>query len=225
MSSTFGKNPGTKNGGSAMREHVVTSIRLLLSLTALLGLAYPIAVWGAAQLLAAKASSGSFETAEGRVVGSSLIGQKFAAAEHFRSRPSAAGDGGWDATSSGGSNLAPTSRKLADSVKAAVEVVRKDDPAEGPVQADAVTSSGSGLDPHASPAYALRQVARIAAATGLPEPRIRELVARRTEGRFLGLFGEPRVNVLLLNLDVDAAAAERAPAPAPAAAATSDLRQ
>ena len=214
---------GTKNGGSAMKEHVLTSLRLLFALTLLLGLAYPVVVWGAARLVAPKAASGSFETAGGRTVGSSLIGQKFAAAGHFRSRPSAAGDNGWDATASGGSNLAPTSRKLADSVKAAVEGIGKDDPAVGPVPADAVTSSGSGLDPHISPAYALRQVARIAAATGVPEPRLREMVARRTERRFAGLFGEPRVNVLLLNLELDAAVAARAPAPA-AASATSSLR-
>lgn len=190
-----------------MREHLVTSFRLVLAMTVLLGLGYPIIVWGAARLVAPKASSGAFESAGGRVVGSSLIGQKFAAAGHFRSRPSAAGDAGYDATSSGGTNLAPTSKKLADSVKAAVEAVRKDDPAPGPVPADAVTSSASGLDPHVSPQYALRQVPRIAAATGVPEARLKEMVARRTEVRFVGLFGEPRVNVLLLNLEVDRAAA------------------
>ena len=186
-----------------MREHLATSFRLLLAMTVLLGLGYPVIVWGAARLVAPKASSGAFESAGGRVVGSSLIGQKFAAAGHFRGRPLAAGDAGYDATSSGGSNLAPTSKKLADSIKAAVEAVQKDDPAPGPVPADAVTSSASGLDPHISPEYALRQVPRIATATGVPESQLKEMVARRTEGRFLGLFGEPRVNVLFLNLDVD----------------------
>jgi potassium-transporting ATPase KdpC subunit len=211
-----------KNGGSAMREHLVTSIRLVLAMTVLLGLGYPVIVWGAARLVAPKASSGAFESAGGRVVGSSLIGQKFAAVGHFRSRPSAAGDAGYDAKSSGGSNLAPTSKKLADSIKAAVEAVRKDDPAPGPVPADAVTSSASGLDPHISPEYALRQVPRIATATGVPKSWLKDMVARRTEGRFVGLFGEPRVNVLLLNLDVDRAVAMIKPAPA--SASSSGLR-
>ena len=210
------KNASMKNGGSTVLEHVVPSLRLLLALTVLLGLAYPVAVWGAARLVAPKASTGSFETAGGRVIGSSLIGQKFAAPGHFHGRPSAAGDAGWDATSSGGTNLAPTSKKLADSIKAAVEAVQKDDPAPGPVPADAVTSSASGLDPHISPEYALRQVSRIATSTGVPESQLKEMVARRTEGRFVGLFGEPRVNVLLLNLDVDGAKTKRAPSPAPA---------
>jgi len=198
-------NPSMKNGGSTVREHLVTSFRLVLAMTILLGLGYPVVVWGAARLIASKASTGSFENAGGRVVGSSLIGQKFAAAGHFHGRPSAAGDAGYDATSSGGTNLAPTSKKLADSIKAAVEAVRKDDPAPGPVPADAVTSSASGLDPNISPEYALRQVPRVAAATGLPEARLQGMVASRTERRFLGLFGEPRVNALLLNLDVDGA--------------------
>jgi potassium-transporting ATPase KdpC subunit len=249
-----------KNGGSAMKEHVLASFRLLVAFTVLLGGIYPLMVWAAARLAAPGASSGSFVTSGGRVVGSSLVGQRFAAPGHFHGRPSAAGDAGYDATSSGGTNLAPTSKKLADSVKAAVEAIRKDDPAEGPfpadavvssglgpasrppgepagaaaakgdpvrapVPADAVTSSGSGLDPHISPANALRQTARIAAATGIPEPRLREMVARRTEGRFAGLFGEPRVNVLLLNLDVDSVAAGRAAATAaPAAPVVSSLR-
>ena len=198
------RNASMKNGGPTVLEHIVPSLRLLLALTVLLGLAYPVAVWGAARLVAPKASTGSFETAAGRVIGSSLIAQKFAAPGHFHGRPSAAGDAGWDATSSGGTNLAPTSKKLADSVKGAVEAVRKDDPAPGPVPADAATSSASGLDPHISRDYALRQVARVAAATGVPEARLKEMVAARTEGRFLGIFGEPRVNVLLLNLEVDA---------------------
>jgi K+-transporting ATPase ATPase C chain len=194
-----------KNGDSTMKDHLIVSFRLAIAMTVVLGLGYPAVVWGVARLVAPKASAGSFEKAGDRVVGSSLIGQKFAAAGHFRSRSSAAGDAGWDATSSGGTNLAPTSKKLADSIKGAVEAVRKDDPAPGPVPADAVTSSASGLDPHISPDYALRQVARVAAATGVPETRLKEMVAARTEGRFLGIFGEPRVNVLLLNLEVDAA--------------------
>ena len=194
-----------KNGDPTMKDHLIASFRLAIAMTVLLGVGYPVVVWGAARLIAPKASSGSFESAGNRVVGSSLIGQKFAAAGHFHGRSSAAGDAGWDATSSGGTNLAPTSKKLADSVKGAVEAVRKDDPAPGTVPADAVTSSASGLDPHISPDYALRQVARVAAATGVPEARLKEMVAARTEGRFLGIFGEPRVNVLLLNLDVDGA--------------------
>ena len=199
-----------KNSGSTLLPHVGPSLRLLLATTVLLGLAYPVVVWGAARLVAPAASAGSFVAGAGGPVGSSLLGQRFAGPHHFHGRPSAAGDAGYDATSSGGTNLAPTSRKLADSVKAGVESVRRDDPAPGSVPADAVTSSASGLDPHVSPAYAGRQVARVAEATGLPEARVRELVAGRTEGRFLGLFGEPRVNVLLLNLDVDRERGERA---------------
>jgi K+-transporting ATPase ATPase C chain len=205
-----------RNGDSTVKDHLVTSVRLLVALTLLLGLGYPVVVWGAARLIAPKASAGTFESAGGRVVGSSLIGQKFAAAGHFHGRPSAAGDNGWDATSSGGTNLAPTSKKLADSIKGAVDAVRKDDPAPGPVQADAVTSSASGLDPHVSPEYALRQVPRVAAASGVPEAQLKAMVASMTEGRFLGLFGEPRVNVLLLNLEVDGARPKPAPVSSPA---------
>ncbi len=197
------------NGTSSMKDHILISVRLLTALTLLLGVAYPLAVWAIGRVAFRDAANGSFVSANGRVVGSSLIGQRFTRPEHFHGRPSAAGDAGYDATSSGGSNLAPTSKKLADGVTAAVEAVRKEDPGTGPVPADAVTASASGLDPHISPAYALRQVPRVARATGLPEADLRSLVGRRTERKLLGLFGEERVNVLLLNLHVDAVRAAR----------------
>jgi K+-transporting ATPase ATPase C chain len=140
----------------------------------------------------------------GRIVGSALIGQSFHSKSLFRSRPSAAGDAGYDATSSGGTNLGPTSKKLADSIQEKVASVRGENSAasELPVPADAVTSSGSGLDPHISPEYALRQVPRVARETGIAASELAKVVASRTEGRFMGLWGAPRVNVLRLNLDL-----------------------
>ncbi len=212
-----------------MRQHLIASVRIYLVLTALLGFAYPFAVGGVGQvafrekangsLLGVKegpGSSGAHELAAARrgsaaaatsvrdsFVGSSLIGQSFSSKSLFHGRPSAAGEKGYDPLSSGGTNLGPTSRKLADAIRDAVAKERQENPAEsGPVPADAVTSSASGLDPHISPEYALWQVPRIAKATGLPEAELLAMVDRRIEGRFLDIFGERRVNVLLLNLDL-----------------------
>ncbi len=186
-----------------MREHLLPSIRLFLALTALLGFAYPLAVYGVGRIAFRDAADGSFLRKGEIVVGSALIGQSFSSKNTFHGRPSAAGEQGYDATASGGTNLGPTSKKLADSIRHAVAALRAENPAAaGPVPADAATSSASGLDPHISPEFARWQVPRVAAATGIPVADLEALIAARTERRFLGLFGEPRVNVLLLNLDL-----------------------
>ena len=193
-----------------MKEHFVPSIRLFLALTLLLGFAYPLAVWGVGRLAFRKEADGSFlrrEESDGqsRVVGSLLIGQSFSSEKFFHSRPSAAGDAGYDATATGGTNLGPTSKKLADAIAERVAALRAENPNGGPlVPADAAMSSASGLDPHISPGYARWQVPRVAATTGIPAADLEAMITARTEGRFLGLYGEYRVNVLLLNLDVTA---------------------
>jgi len=185
-----------------VKDHVLVSIRLLVVFTLLLGFAYPAAVWAVGRVAFRSAAGGSFVTHDGKVVGSELLGQAVASPGLFRPRPSAAG-AGYDATASGGSNLGPTSKALAERVAAEVARARAENPgARGPVPADAVTASGSGLDPHVSPEFALWQVSRVSRESGIPAAELEALVAKRTEGRFLGLFGEPRVNVLLLNLDV-----------------------
>ncbi len=186
-----------------MKEHVLPSLRLFLALTVLLGFAYPAAVWGVGRLVFRDAADGSLLRKGETAVGSSLIGQSFTSPRHFHGRPSAAGDKGYDATASGGTNLGPTSKKLAEAVRDAVTALRAENPSGGvAVPADAVTSSASGLDPHISPEYARWQAPRVAAATGLSSADLETMIAARTEGRLLGLFGEPRVNVLLLNLDL-----------------------
>ncbi len=139
-----------------------------------------------------------------------LIGQSFHSQKFFHCRPSAAGDAGYDGTATGGTNLGPTSKKLADAIRDKVAALRAENPetaAQRPVPADAVTSSASGLDPHISPAYARLQIPRVSRGTGIPAAELEALVAARTEGRFLGIYGEPRVNVLLLNLEVSRRAA------------------
>ena len=187
-----------------MKDHVLVSIRLLVVFTLLLGFGYPAIVRAVGRIAFRDAADGSLVSRDGKVVGSALIGQAVTSPGLFRTRPSAAGNG-YDAAASGGSNLGPTSKALAERVAAEVARTRAENPgAPGPVPADAVTASGSGLDPHVSPEFALWQVPRVAAETGIPAAALAALVATRTEGRFLGLFGEPRVNVLLLNLDVRA---------------------
>ena len=192
-----------------MRQHLLASIRVYLVLTLLLGFAYPLAVWGVGRLAFRDAADGSFlRMKEGgaesdRIAGSALLGQAFHSKNLFHSRPSAAGEAGYDPTASGGTNLGPTSKKLADSVAAAVAAARAENPGQpGAVPADLVTSSASGLDPHISPENALWQVPRVVRETGLSEAELRSLVGRHTEGRFLGIFGEPRVNVLRINMDL-----------------------
>ncbi|MBZ5575286.1 MAG: potassium-transporting ATPase subunit KdpC [Acidobacteriia bacterium] len=180
------------------------TIRATIVLTILTGLAYPLLVTGLAQALFHRQANGSMVDVNGKTVGSELIGQRFTKPEYFHGRPSAAGNDGYDALASGGSNLGPTNQKLVDRVQTDLKKFRAENPGfTGPIPADLLTSSASGLDPDLSPASAEAQVARVAAARGVPAGSIQALVAQRTQGRQWGLFGEPRVNVLLLNLDLD----------------------
>jgi K+-transporting ATPase ATPase C chain len=185
-------------------KQVKITILATITLTILFGLAYPLVFTGLAQVLFPHQANGSLVTVNGKVVGSELIGQTFTKPEYFHGRPSAAGKDGYDAANSSGSNLGPTNKALIDRVKADAQKFRAENPTyTGPIPADLLTSSGSGLDPHISPASAEAQVARVAQARGITPDRISELVVRHTEGRQWGVFGEPRVNVLLLNIDLD----------------------
>ena len=185
-------------------NQIKITILATIVMTILFGLAYPLVFTGLAQVLFPHQANGSLVTVNGKVAGSELIGQSFTKPEYFHGRPSAAGNNGYDAANSGGSNLGPTNQKLVDRVKADVQKFRAEDPDyTGPIPADLLTSSGSGLDPHISPASAEAQVARIAKARGVTPDRITELVAKHTDGRQWGIFGDPRVNVLLLNIDLD----------------------
>jgi len=182
-------------------RHIVTAVLMTIVTTVLLGLVYPLVITGVAQVLFPDQANGQLITRDGRVIGSRLIGQTFSSAKYFHSRPSAAG-GGYDAASSSGTNLGPTSKKLIDAVTANVEAAQKDNPGVR-VPVDLVTSSASGLDPHISPAAARFQVPRVARERGLTEADVQALVDRFTEGRQWGILGEPRVNVLELNLALE----------------------
>lgn len=187
-----------------MWRQLLPGLRMTLVLTVLTGLIYPGIVTGLCQLLFPKQANGSLEFKDGRVIGSTLIGQNFTKPEYFQPRPSAAGNG-YDATASTGSNLGPTNQKLIDRVKASADKFRKDNPSfTGAIPADLLTASGSGLDPHLSPESADAQVERVATARGASAQDIRGLVAQFTEGRDLGFLGEPRVNVLRVNEALDA---------------------
>jgi len=187
-----------------MWKQIGPAFRTTLVLTVLTGLIYPGVVTALCQLVFPDKANGSLVMANGQVVGSSLIGQNFTKPEYFQPRPSAAGNDGYDATASVGSNYGPTNQKLIDRVKASVEKFRKENPDQaGPVPADLVTASGSGLDPHISPASAEVQAGRIARARGISAQQVQALIKESTEARTLGLLGEPRVNVLLLNLALD----------------------
>lgn len=188
---------------TGLRTHLLQATLVTMVLTVLLGLVYPLAVTGLAQLLFHEQAAGSLLRRNGQVVGSRLIGQPFAGPAYFHPRPSAAGPG-YDPMASGGTNLAPTSRKLVvEQVGAAAAAAHAERPGT-PVPVDLVTSSGSGLDPDLSPAAADFQVPRVARTRGMPEDVVRQLVRRHTAGRQWGVLGEPVVHVLELNLDLDA---------------------
>lgn len=172
--------------------------------TVLLGIIYPLVVTGLAKVLFPHKANGQLIERNGKVVGSRIIGQAFTGAGYFHPRLSAAGNNGYDATNSGGSNFGPTNQKLIDRVKQDVASLQAENPGT-PVPIDLVTTSASGLDPHISPAAADFQVTRVARERGISQDELRRLLAKHTEGRQLGFLGEPRVNVLELNLDLDAA--------------------
>ncbi len=185
-------------------KQILIALRATLVFTLITGAAYPLIVTGLAKGLFRHEADGSLIQANGRTVGSAWIGQRFSKPGYFHGRPSAAGNDGYDGLSSGGSNLGPTNQKLADRTAEDVKKFRAENPEfTGPVPADAVTASGSGLDPHVSPETAEAQVARVAAARGSSAEAVRKLVAANTEGRQWGFLGEPRVNVLRLNLALD----------------------
>lgn len=188
-----------------MWRTILIALRTTVATLALTGFAYPLLVTGLSRALFSAQASGSLVRDEqGRIVGSALIGQNFTDPAYIWSRPSAAGDHGYDAASSSGSNLGPTSRKLRDRITGAVARLRAANPeATAAVPIELVTASGSGLDPHLSPAAALWQVPRVARARGVAPERVRQVVANQVEGREVGFLGEPRVNVLLLNLVLD----------------------
>ena len=190
-------------------RHLVTSVLYTLVTVALLGLIYPLVVWGLATVLFHHQAEGSLIEENGKLIGSSLVGQSFTKPGYFHGRLSAAGKG-YDPTQTGGTNLGPTSKKLIDATRAAVAAVRKENPdATGPVPPDLVTSSASGIDPDISPDGAYYQVARVAKARGLPVERVRALVEAQIVPRQFGIFGEPRVNVLALNRALDALTAQK----------------
>jgi potassium-transporting ATPase KdpC subunit len=182
-------------------KNLLVAVLMTVVTTIVFGLVYPLAMTAVAQILFADKANGQLVERNGRVIGSRIIGQAFSTPGYFHGRPSAAG-AGYDAANSSGTNLGPTSKKLADAVERAVEAARKENPSS-PVPIDLVTSSASGLDPHVSPAAALFQAPRVARERGADQADVRALVEAHVEGRQLGLFGEPRVNVLLLNLALD----------------------
>jgi len=191
-----------------MLKELKAGFFMMVALTVITGLVYPALITVIAQVAFHEQANGSLVSVNGQVVGSRLIGQSFTKPEYFHPRPSAAGNG-YDATVSGGSNLGPTSAKLFTRLKADIDRYRAENSYAGPIPADAVTTSASGLDPHISPANADIQSARVANARGISIERVKALVAEHTDGRTFGILGEPAVNVLDLNLALDAESAAR----------------
>ncbi|MDP3858264.1 MAG: potassium-transporting ATPase subunit KdpC [Stagnimonas sp.] len=189
-----------------MREHFRPALALLALFSLLCGVAYPLAVTGIAQLAFPAQAAGSLIEQEGKVIGSELIGQNFSQPGYFHGRPSAAGANGYDASVSSGSNLGPSSKALQDRIAASVAVLKAENPG-APVPAELVYASASGLDPDIAPATAQFQIPRIAVARGLSAMQLQALIDRHTRPRFIGLIGEPAVNVLALNRALDASAA------------------
>ena len=189
-----------------MRHQIVPAFRLMLVLTVLTGLIYPGVVTGLCQVLFRWQANGSMLSVGGKEIGSALIGQNFTKPEYFHPRPSAAGNDGYDATASTGSNYGPTNQKLIDRVKSSVEQFRKENPDyTGPIPADLLTASASGLDPDISPASAEAQAPRVAKVRGIDLHQVEGLISQNTKVADLGFLGEPRVNVLELNLKLDEA--------------------
>lgn len=186
-----------------MKKNLLIAIWMTLATTLLLGIIYPLVVTGLAQVIFPRQANGKLiQRADGKYAGSSLIGQPFTSRGYFHSRPSAAGTAGYDPMASGGSNLGPTNKALLDRVSSSVQLLQPENPAAS-VPVDLATASGSGLDPHISPAAAEFQVPRVARERGMTEDEVGALVKQHSEDRQLGFLGEPRVNVLELNLDLD----------------------
>lgn len=184
-----------------MKKNLITSVLMTIVTTILLGLIYPLAITGLAQILFRDKANGQIISRNGEAIGSRIIAQPFTSAKYFHPRPSAAGNG-YDASNSGGTNLAPTNQKLIDRIKADAATLHEENPQQ-PVPVDLITTSASGLDPEISPAAAEFQIPRVARERGLSESAVRDLVQSHTSQRDLGLLGEPRVNVLELNLALD----------------------
>jgi K+-transporting ATPase ATPase C chain len=183
-------------------KQLLIAVKATIVFTILTGVLYPFLVTGLAKVFFPRQAAGSLIEANGKTIGSELIGQKFTRPEYIHGRPD-----GYDGLSSGGSNLGPTNQKLIDRVQGDAAKFRAENPTfTGPIPADIVTASASGLDPHISPAAAEAQAGRVALARGVPQDTVRRLIADNTEGRQMGLFGEPRVNVLKLNVALDSAA-------------------